>query len=264
MKKTASGSGTSGTKTTHRRGDLRRHMDREWNRVVAISGKTVDQAKAPVVHPSAQRPLQRLGVTAAQLAQAPEIASILRMADGGIKQCLQAMRLSEDATIRQFLAKHDSLSAFDRAHLPIEAICIAAGVDCRHLLGAVTIALEVLNVSLVKILTVSSHAKIVAARIKFGQLPYGDRDRQALDQAVGFLPSPKAMTIINKAVYGSGQNAMDQQRRLNGGDSDEDEAPVGNLDYDLDRIFPPANKMQDKLQTIRQRMLPDDGKKRPN
>jgi hypothetical protein len=44
---------------------------------------------------------------------------------------------------------------------------------------------------------------------------------------------------------------MDQQR------GDEDEGDAGNDDGpDLDKLFPPANAMQEKLTAIRQRLLP--------
>jgi len=190
-----------------------------------------------------------LGVSAKELRAAPEITSLLKLADGGLKACLAAMRFSDDPLIRAFFAKYDSLSAHDQKHVPMEAIALSAGIDISHLLGSVLLALVAQSVNTTKVIAVSHHPKITAARVKFGQLPLGERDRTALDTALGFLPSPKGATFIGKAIFGSGQNAMEQQR------NDED-GEVIDGDLDLDRIFPPANIMQQKLLAIRQRNLP--------
>jgi hypothetical protein len=248
----------------------RRRIAPDWQRVVAISGAKAkredrEQAQEPVINPSALKPLKRLGVTPQQLAQQPDISAVMKLADGGIKQCLSAMRLFRgDEAISKFLGKYDTLSTYDKAHLPVEAICIAAGVDCVALLGAVTLALQAQAASMIRILATSSHIRILESRIKYGQLPFGERDRTALDTALGFLPSPKGPTFIGKAIFGSGQNVMDQQRG-NGPEDEEDEAASMALDdIDLDKLFPPANRMQEKLAAIRQRLLPDDTKTRLN
>jgi hypothetical protein len=86
--------------------------------------------------------------------------------------------------------------------------------------------------------------------VTYGLLPFGEKDRAALDTAMGFLPSPKGPTFIGKAIFGSGKAVMDAQ----GGD--DDEAPMRDDEPDLDRLFPPANAMQEKLTAIRQKMLP--------
>jgi hypothetical protein len=195
--------------------------------------------------------LRRLHITRDQLAAAPQITSMLKLADGGLQQVEMAMRFSPDEVIAAFLKKYDTIPSGDREHLPMEAVALAAGVDINHLLGSVMLALQAQSVSAVKIIAMSSHPKITEARVKFGQMPLGERDRTALDTAMGFLPNPKGPTFIGKAIFGTGKNVMDQQR---GGDEDDgggdDDGP------DLDRLFPPANAMQERLTPIRQRMLP--------
>jgi hypothetical protein len=87
---------------------------------------------------------------------------------------------------------------------------------------------------------------------------------------MGFLPNPKGPTFIGKAVFGSGQSVMDQQRqrRLDGpDDEDDDDSPIaadGSYDYDLEKLFPPANKMQEELVLVRQGLAlpPVPGKKK--
>jgi hypothetical protein len=182
--------------------------------------------------------LRRLKISAASLTAAPQITQLLRQADGGINQVMTAMRLSPDDVISAFLKKYDAIPSGDREALPLEAVALAAEIDISHLLGSIMIALERQAVNAVKIIAVTGHPKITQARVAYGQLPWGDKDRTALDTAMGFLPSPKGPTFIGKAVFGGKAD-----------DDDDDDDP------DLDKLFPPANAMQEKLTPIRQRLL---------
>ncbi len=208
-----------------------------------------------------QQALKRLGVDVLALRSAPEITPMLKNAEGGLKAVLGAMRFSSDNPyIADFLSKYDSIPSGDREKLSWEAIGLAAGVDLLALLGAAMIALQSHAVNTVKIIAMTNHPKITRARVKYGLLPSGEKDRTALDTAMGFLPSPKGPTFIGKAVFGTSGQAMSAQGAGRGDDDDED-GPVinGDDDPDLDNLFPPANEMQQKLIPIRQKML-EDGK----
>jgi hypothetical protein len=217
--------------------------------------------------------LKRLGVTEEQLAAAPQITPLLKMACGGLKQITDAMRFAPDEVIQTFLRKYDSLDKAERGSLCWEAIALSAGVPVSALLGSIMVSLQAQSVSMVKMIALSGHPEIAKARLRYGTLPSGDRDRQALDQAMGFLPNPKGPMFIGKAVFGSGKNSMDQQklRRRSGDDlpgdedEDQDEVPLAARDSepDLDQLFPPCNLMQEKLQAIRQRLLPQDTETAP-
>lgn len=201
--------------------------------------------------------LRRLGISAKELRAAPQITPLLKRADGGLTQCLASMRFSADPLIVAFLRKYDALSGHDQKHLPLEAIALAAGINIVHLFGAILLSLIAQSISITKIIAVSSHPKITEARVKYGQLPLGERDRTALDTALGFLPSPKGATFINKVTFGSGQNAMTQQREA----GDDEDRILNEDEIDLDKLFPPPRIMQEKLVSIRQRILPHpDGK----
>lgn len=209
----------------------------------------------------AQQALKRLGVDVLALRSAPEITPMLKNAEGGLKAVLGAMRFSaDDPTIQSFLDKYDSIPVGDREKLSWEAIALAAGLDLRVFLGSAMLALQSQAVNMVKIIAMTSHHKITKARVRFGLLPSGEKDRTALDTAMGFLPSPKGPTFIGKAVFGSGGQTMNAQG-AGRGDDDDDDGPVinGDDDPDLDNLFPPANDMQQKLIPIRQKML-EDGK----
>ena len=195
--------------------------------------------------------LRRLRIKPEDLDACPQITPLLKNADGGLKQVLSAMRFAQDEVIADFLEKYDSIPTGDRERLPLEAIALAAKVDLNHLLGSTMMALQAQAVNTVKIIAMTSHPKITEARVKYGLMASGERDRTALDTAMGFLPSPKGPTFIGKAIFGSGKHVMDEQ----GAGGDEDETASG--DPDLDKLFPPANLMQEKLIPVRQRLLPE-------
>ena len=92
----------------------------------------------------------------------------------------------------------------------MEAVALAASVDINHLLESVMLALQAKAVNTVKIIAIA-HPAITQARVVFGQMPLGERDRTALDTAMGLRSSPKAPTFIGKAIFGSGRNVMEAQ-----------------------------------------------------
>jgi hypothetical protein len=231
----------------------------EWKRITRSAKAIEDDGDRRT--PATLKALRSLGVSEQDLSTVPRITDLLRLADGGLKTVVAALRLSPgDETISAFLRRYDSLSPADRACVPWEAVAVAAQINVNIFLGAVLVALQAQAVSLVKILAVTSHPRIIAARIRFGQMPGGSRDRQALDQAMGFLPSPRGPVFVGKAVYNSGKAVMDRQRRCNDDDmlDDEDvtidEVPIMESDPDLDRLFPPPARMQEKLIPIRNRL----------
>jgi hypothetical protein len=200
--------------------------------------------------------LRRLGVGEEQLRSVPQITPLLKEADGGLAQVLDAMRFAPDENITMFLKKYDAVPVGDRNSLPVEAIAIAAGVDVGNLLGSAMLALQAMAVNVVKCIILSGHPKIAAARIKYGQMASGERDRNAVDIALGLLPSPKPPTFVQKAfIFGSGRAVMSEQGT---GDDDDEQDGVNETDPDLDVLFPPANQTQERLQAIRQKMLPSN------
>jgi hypothetical protein len=173
---------------------------------------------------------------------------MLQHAEGGLPAVLTAMRFApHDDVITAFLAKYDSIPVGDRERLPWEAIALAAKIEMNQLLGSILFAVQALSVNMVKVIAYTSHPLITQARVKYAQLPSGDRDRTAIDTALGFLPSPKGPTFIGKAVFGPQPTTSNNS---------ESEAPATfGEDDDLDDLFPSCSTMQEKLLPIRQRQL---------
>lgn len=185
---------------------------------------------------------------------------MLKNAEGGLKAVLGAMRfVADDPTIALFLDKYDATPVCDREQVSWEAIALAAGIDLRVFLGSAMLALQSQAVNMVKIIAMTNHPRITKARVKYGLLPSGEKDRTALDTAMGFLPSPKGPTFIGKAIFGSGNQTMNAQGAGKGDEDDDGPVVDADDDPDLDTLFPPSNDIQQKLIPIRQRML-EDGK----
>jgi len=182
-----------------------------------------------------------------QLAVAPEITSLFKNAEGGLRAVLNAMRFSvHDETIAAFLKKYDSIPEGDRRRVSWEAVALAAKLDLHHLTGSILFALQASSVNTVKVIALTSHPSVMQSTVNFAKLPSGEKDRTMLHQGLGFLPSPKGPTFIGKAVFGANgekENDLSAENKV----FDEDD--------DLDELFPPANVMQERLTPIRQRLL---------
>jgi hypothetical protein len=133
------------------------------------------------------RALRKLGVSADQLASAPQITPLLRDIRGGLKTVLEAMRFSEDPVVQCFLAKHDSLGAWARENTCWEAIGLAAGIDLVRLLGAALLAWREHSLTVGELIAICYAPEVMKKRLEFAQLPGGWRDRDAIDKLLGFL-----------------------------------------------------------------------------
>ena len=131
--------------------------------------------------------LRKLGVSADQVASAPQITPLLRDNQGTLKAALQAMRFSEDPTVECFLAKRASLGVWARENTCIEAIALGAGVDLLHLLGAAFLAQREQTTTVGRFSVMCQYPDVVKKQIEYAKLPGGWRDRDAIDRLLGLL-----------------------------------------------------------------------------
>jgi len=212
----------------------------------------------PVPKPLESRTLQalkRLKVKPESLIAAPPLTPMLKTTvKGGLKAALDAMRFATDDTeIRAFLKVYDKVSIGDRECLSWEAMSIAAKVNIKHLLGAIQLAVQTHCWNRSRFIAVSNHPDVTKSRVKYAKMAGGEKDRTALDIALGVMQSPKGPTFIGTqqvAVFrGGGQGKA----------KDEDDGKTVDAEYttnnDFDDLFPPPNEIQDKLVPIRQRLL---------
>ena len=186
--------------------------------------------------------IRRLKVKPEQLATAPQITPLFKKADGGLKTVLGAMRFfAQDEVIAAFLKKYDSIPAGDRENVPWEAVAIAAKLDIHHLVGSILLAIQATSMNAVNVIVRTGQHKIARARLRYGQLPSGERDRTAIEIATGWLPSPKGPTFVGKQVA-----VFNGQK-----DAEERAQTVFTPDDDPEQLFPPSNAMQERLVPIR-------------
>ena len=175
--------------------------------------------------------LVKLGVDRDELATCAPIGSILEEAEGGIPSVIAAMRFSDDPEIEKFFEKWDSLTKQDQRLVPIEAVCLLAEVNVNEFLGAAMVSLMNRNANIVKIIAVTNHPRTMRARVKAALRPGGYKDRNAIDQALRFLPvSSKSTTFI-----------------FPGGQVTQNESGMNPDDVDTDDLFPDLSVTQKML-----------------
>ena len=199
--------------------------------------------------------LKRLKVKPESLLAAPPLTPMLKTTvKGGLKAALDAMRFATDDTeIRAFLKVYDKVPIGDRECLSWEAMSIAAKVNVKHLLGAIQLAVQTHCWNRSRFIAVSNHPDVTKSRVKYAKMAGGEKDRTALDIALGIMQSPKGPTFIGTqqvAVFrGGGQGKA----------KDEDDGKTVDAEYttnnDFDDLFPSPTDIQDKLVPIRQRLL---------
>ena len=213
--------------------------------------------KLPSETKRAQKALAKLKIKPESLQAAPPITALIRTTvKGGLKVALEAMRFSmEDTEIKAFMRVYDKMDTGGRDGVPWEAIAIAARVNPKHLIGAIQLAVQTHCWNRSRFIAVSNHPEITKARVKYGKMASGEKDRTALDIALGIMQSPKGPTFIGTqqvAVFGG------RGKQASKDDDAEDgkiiEAQMSNSDG-FDDLFPSPNDIQEKLVPIRQRLL---------
>lgn len=184
-------------------------------------------------------------ITQSSVEVCPRVTSILGRAEGGLGAVLSALRFSEDENVQSFLEKYDATPKCDRGRLPWEAFLVAAEVEPTYFLGAAILAIQNHSANTVKLLALSSHPRVMQARIAGAMLPGGHRDRDAIDTGLGFLPSPKGPTFIQNLNINKPAPTLD--------------VPGDEQETEIDHIFPPVGDVQTRLQPIRMKLL-DEGK----
>jgi hypothetical protein len=214
--------------------------------------------KLPSNQKRAAAALKRLKVKVEALANAPALTSMIKSTvTGGLSVALEAMKwATEDQEIKSFLKTYNKIPIGDRGSLSWEAISIAAKVNPKHLLGSIQLAVDNHCRNKSRFIGVSSLPAIAKARVKYGKMAGGERDRTQLEITHSILPSPKGPTFVGKqvAVYNAGGSRKDDD-----GDTIEAAPSLVYQGGDVeDRLFgtPQSDAdLDNKLIKIRERRL---------
>lgn len=177
-------------------------------------------------------------LTLEQFQQAPPLSSILANL-GTRKSVIDTLRFSPDPAVAAFLEVYDATPTCDRKQIPLEVIALKAKVDCNALLGAVVMSFRSIQAQKSALKAMAAHPKVVTSTILYAGMPGGERDRRMLHEAVGFLPTPKGLTINQN--FGQPQDSDDSEHA--------ESAP------DVNDLFPIVNDKLEKWQAGRQKML---------
>lgn len=190
--------------------------------------------------------LRRLKITRTELERAPEITSILKSSFRTVKAAIQAMRHSNDEAAIAFLACYDGLPVGDVDYLPLEAICLKAEVSPAALLGATFLACKTIRGQESALIAVNAHPGVLKKTIEYASLPGGDRDRKLLHEAVGFLPTPKGVSM--------NVNLLNGQPQFKGPAKDEEPD-----EEDFAELFPSIGGKLEEWSDDRRKLLSDGG-----
>jgi hypothetical protein len=156
------------------------------------------------------RALLVLDVERSALESVPWITGILR--EGGVEgRVWEYLEASEHPDARVLVKIHDTLPARVAPACPIEAVCIAAGMETRKVLGLVMEEVFVQAGQTGRLLAAARHGEVVQAAIDMAVSPGGTQERKMILQHSGFLPVPKT-SIVNvrgdHAVVGGNQQNL--------------------------------------------------------
>lgn len=145
------------------------------------------------------RALGILGLTMAQVDEVPRIRHITASV-GDSARLLEFLSGSEEPEARAVVEQSLKLSPAQLRETPIEALCVAAEIPTRKLLGVLTSAVAEQQNAATMLLSKAMHPKIVQATVDAALLPDGTNDRRMLHLAEQFIPVPKTAITYNRQV----------------------------------------------------------------
>lgn len=142
-----------------------------------------------------------LDVDRADLENVPCISGILR--DAQVMDNLwDYLDASERQEARKLLKLRKTLPPGIMAECPVEALCLAAGLETRKVLEMIMGEVFMQEHQASQLLAAAKHREVVAATVKKALGTQGTAERKLLLQASGFAPVPK--TYVTN-IHGSGQ-----------------------------------------------------------
>lgn len=138
---------------------------------------------------------ERLGVKPDDVNKVPKISHILKKIKGGNEEAVELLRHSKADEAGEFFKVYEDLPVYLAKVLPIEAFCVAAGVDSRTICKLIfDQAMEQSNQA-ARMLVAANLEDLVQASINTGMEPLGIKDRENMQKAAFFLPMPEGMKI---------------------------------------------------------------------
>jgi hypothetical protein len=122
---------------------------------------------------------------------------------------IEWLRGSEDEVARRLCKIADTLTFAEMLFVPIEAICINAGVPTKKFLGLLMEEVSEQATMSAQLLSKAAHPRVVRATVEAAMLPENSGDRKMLHLAEGFVPVPKTqVTYLNRPQIDARQQAV--------------------------------------------------------
>lgn len=139
-----------------------------------------------------------------------KIGDIIFRAIGGRQRAIETLKFSRHPDAQKLLEFCEKLSWNTRQDVPIEALCLAAGVDPTTVAGALVMAARDVSRLESSLKTFAGHADVVQATIRdavdrvpilnllgevVGYSRGSSKAQEMMHKAVGWLPQPKGSSI---------------------------------------------------------------------
>ena len=168
--------------------------------------------------------LTRYKIGKRQYEMCAKIGDVIYRAIGGRQRAIETLKFSKNPEAQKLLAFCERLNWRTRQDIPIEALCLSAGVDPTTIAGALVMAARDVSRMESALITMREHPNMVEATARWGQM-FADnsKDREMMHKAVGWLPAAKGSSV--------NVNVFDPKQQVTGEDDDDDGVPT------LDGVF---------------------------
>jgi hypothetical protein len=135
-----------------------------------------------------------LEITPEQASGVPQITHILKKSKV-FGELIDFLRGSADPIAKAYLKRYDSLPARMQKLAPVEAICVAEGIDTTKFFGIIAESVLTQTRFTSQLMAAAAQPSVVEATITSALQADGDKDRKMLHQHDGFLPVPKTQFV---------------------------------------------------------------------
>lgn len=203
--------------TANSREDLNVESQQPLPRPVAMSIPVPDAALAEV---KLRKFLARYKIGIRQYELTAKIGDIIQRGIGGRTRAIDCLKFSNNPQARQLLEFSQKLSYATQESIPIEALCLAAGVDTTTIAGALVMAARDVSRMESALIAMREHPNVVSSTAFYAGLADNSKDREMMHKAVGFLPTPKGSSV-NVNIFGDKKESAE----------DDDDGPT------IDELF---------------------------
>lgn len=145
-----------------------------------------------------------------------KISDVIHRGIGGRQRAIETLKFSKHPDAQKLLEFCERLKWITREQVPLEALCLAAGVDTTTIAGALITAARDVSRMESALITMREHPNMVEATARWGQM-FADnaKDREMMHKAVGWLPAAKGSSI-NLNVFGPNQTPKEDEEEDDG------------------------------------------------